>query len=366
MVCASSMREINRSCNPLSTAVVPGFPKKIGGVEAANPIWLAPMAGITFGSVRLFFRRLGAALVHTEMVSALGLCHKGRKTKELLGGSEEERPVVLQLFGADADSVAKGAEIALGIRRYEALQVNMACPMPKVTKKGSGAKLMENPEEAARMVAALKSAGLPVWAKIRIMPEKSAISTADFCDKLLEAGCDYLHVHGRTPAQRYEGTASRDAVQAVAQKFPGLIGGSGDCYKPEDFIDYLNRGCTSVLAGRGFLRDALLIPRTLKALGADVPPELLTPTIEDQAAILLELGRNIYNTEGQALALMIARRMLAALFKGFPGASQLRRRGALARTWQEMEGILLNWETITAEELAFQKGNFPHGVIEEA
>ena len=96
--------------------IIPGFPRVIGGVLVDNPVWLAPMAGITFGSLRRFYGELGAGLVHTEMVSAVGLCHKGRKTKELLSGCDEERPVALQLFGANADDLARGAEIALGLQ----------------------------------------------------------------------------------------------------------------------------------------------------------------------------------------------------------------------------------------------------------
>lgn len=328
-----------------------GFPKNIGGVVVDNPIWLAPMAGITFGSVRRFYRELGAALVHTEMVSAAGLCHKGEKTKTLLFGSQNERPIVLQLFGADADSILRGVEIALGIREYEALEVNMACPMPKVTKKGCGAKVMENPAEAAKIIAALKTVGLPVWAKIRITPSGSALSTGQFSETLFAAGADYIFVHGRTPSQRYDGTASRDEVEAVARSFPGRIGGTGDCNKPADFIDYLSRGCASVLAARGFLKDALLIPKSLKDLGAEIPEIFLSPSVEQQVLILLELGRNIYNTEGETLALMMVRRMLAALFKGFPYASFMRRRGAQARSWWDMEYILLHWESVIEETM---------------
>ena len=319
---------------------LPGWPKKIGGVAVDNPIWLAPLAGITFSSFRRFHRALGAGLVHTEMVSALGLIYKGRKTKELLYGFDDERPCALQLFGASAEDVAKGAEIALTIRGFDALEVNMACPMPKVTKKGAGSKLMEFPDEAAAMMRALKSFGLPVWAKVRVMPRGSALTTADFCAKLFEAGADFVFVHGRTPAQRYEGPAARDAVGEVASLFPGMIGGSGDCYAPEDFEDYLARGCAAVLAARGVLRDALLVPRTLKRLGAPVPEDFCSQTPEAQAGILLELGRNIYNTEGEPLALMIAKRMLGALFKGFAGAPKLRREGAMVRKWEDMEKLL--------------------------
>lgn len=321
-------------------AVVPGFPRSIGGVAVDNPLWLAPLAGITFGSLRRFYRGLGAGLVHTEMVSALGLCYRGRRTKELLYGGDDERPVVLQLFGSNADDIARGAEIALDIRAFDALQINMACPMPKVTKKGSGSKLLDSPAEAAAMIRALKPLGLPVWSKIRIMPQGSVTTTCDFCETLFASGADMVFIHGRTAAQRYEGAARRDAVEKAAGKFPGRIGGTGDCYEPDDFIDYLNRGCAAVLAGRGIMRDVFLIPKTLKKLGADVPEKYIVPETELQTELLLELGRSIYNTEGQALALMIARRTLAALFKGFPGAAELRRRGALVRTWGEMEELL--------------------------
>ena len=99
------------------------------------------------------------------MVSALGLIYKGRKTKELLYGFDDERPCALQLFGARAGEIAEGAEIALTIRGFDALEVNMACPMPKVTKKGAGSKLMEFPDEAAAMMRELKKFGLPVWAE---------------------------------------------------------------------------------------------------------------------------------------------------------------------------------------------------------
>ncbi len=341
-----------------------GYPRNIGGVETENPIWLAPLAGITFASVRKFYRDLGAGLVHTEMVSALGLCHKGRKTKELLYGADEERPVVLQLFGSNEDDMARGAEAALNIRKFEALQANMACPMPKVTKKGSGSKLMEDPDTSAKIIKAMKKNGLPVWAKIRIMPAGSPISTCDYCERLLDAGAELIFIHGRTPAQRYEGSASREAVEEAAVRFPGMIGGSGDCYEPEDLMEYLNGGCVAVLAGRGILKDVFLIPKTLRRLGAEVPEKYCEPSLDFQSELLLELGRSIYNTEGQSLAMMISRRMLAALFKGFAGAARLRRRGAVARTWQEMEDLLMDWKNVQdLPGLELSRDKFPNGVI---
>ena len=342
------------------------FPKKIGGVTVDNPVWLAPLAGITFASLRNFHKNLGAGLVHTEMVSAVGLYRGGRKTRELLNGIESERPVVLQLFASNSEEIIRGAEIALNIRKFEAIQINMACPMPKVTKKGCGSKLLENPLESYKIIKRLKTLGIPIWSKIRIIPQQREITTIDFCDNLFSAGADFIIVHGRTASQRYEGQASLQEVEKVALKFPGFIGGSGDCYTPEIMMDYLKAGCTAVLAARGALRDVFLIPKTLKMLGYCVQDCLTNPDLDAQAKLLLELGRSVYNTEGQALALMISRRMLTALFKGFQGATQIRRRGALARTWSEMEELLLNWEELSSgPKLEFTKDKFPHGVIGE-
>lgn len=333
---------------PVKNNILFGYPKKIGGVLVNNPIWLAPLAGITFASVRSFYKDLGAGLVHTEMVSALGLCHKGRKTKELLYGDDTESPIALQLFASNADDLAKGAEVALSIRKFDAIQVNMACPVPKVTKRGCGSKLLENVSESASMMKVLKPFGLPVWAKIRIIPSTSSISTSYFCEELFDAGADYVFVHGRTAAQKYEGESSKEEVIKTALNFPGMIGASGDCYSPYDMAVYLDGGCSSVLAARGILKDIFLIPKTLKYLGCDVLADFTEPDYDAQSKILLELGRRIYNTEGESLALGMTRRMLSALFKEFSGAAALRRYGSGIRTWREMESLLLDWKNADA------------------
>lgn len=323
--------------------VTPGFPCNIGGVTVNNPIWLAPLAGITFSSLRRFYKQQGVGLVHTEMVSALGLQYKGQKTQELLFADESENPIVLQLFGANADDIGRGAEIALETRRYAAIQINMACPMPKVTRKGSGSALLDQPEEAGRIMKVLKQFGLPVWSKIRVLPADKSTSKSDtafFCDKLLSSGCDYILVHGRTKAQRYEGVADKEIVGEMASLFPKHIGGSGDCFKPEDFIEYLNRGCTSVLAARGILRDIFIIPKTLQALGADISDSSISPNVREQSDMIISLGDMITENEGEMLAVVIAKRMLVSLFKGFHGAAQIRRQGCMLRTWQEMRLLI--------------------------
>ncbi len=323
---------------------LPGWPKKIGGVEVANPVWLAPMAGVTYYSVRQFYKQLGAGLVHTEMVSALGLCYNSKKTKALLYGDYEKTPVVFQIFGSNATDIRKGAELALEMRRFDAIEINMACPMPKVTKKGSGSALLKVPETAAEIISSLKSEGIPVWAKIRRLADDD--ETLMFCEKLLNAGAAHLFLHGRTQTQRYEGKADREIVRKAAELFPAMISASGDCYAPEDFAEYLEMGCSSVLAARGVLKDLCLIPKTLAKLGARIDEKYSAPSAEAQAELICRLCDAIYECEGENHALVMAHRTIGAVFKGLRGAAELRRQVAFLRSWQKMKEVIQKWKPL--------------------
>jgi tRNA-dihydrouridine synthase B len=313
----------------------------IGGVNVSSPVWLAPMAGVTTQTFRSFHREMGAGLVHTEMISVVGLSYRNKKTRDMIGSDDEPGPIALQLFSPDADSLARGAELALGPRKFDALEINMACPMPKVTKKGSGASLLGRLDEARRMTALLAQFGLPVWAKMRIVPQDTGgISTESFADGLLSAGAGLLMIHGRTPAQRYEGVSDKASVCGTARQFPGRIAASGDYYAPSDALYYLNGGCVAVLAARGALRDAYLIPRTNAALGMNVPERLTTPTTTDEISALIGLGRLGIANEGERFTLVLVKRMLAGLFRDFHGAANIRKACASCRDWASLEKFL--------------------------
>lgn len=310
----------------------------LGGVRVDSPIWLAPLAGVTTRTFREFHRRLGASLTHTEMVSAVGLSYMNAKTRALLGDPEEAGPIVLQLFAPDAESLLRGGEIALTCRGYDALEINMACPMPKVTKKGCGAALMQSPQVAAGMTARLAGLGLPVWVKTRLCDSRvHPYSTAEFCAALIEAGAALISIHGRTPAQRYEGSSDKEAVCHAARGLPAPVFASGDYNTPEDARVYIDGGCAGVLAARGALRDAYLIPKTRFALGYPADKRYVTPTVADQIDALIELGRAGVEREGEAFTLVLARRMLGGLFRGFPGAASLRGTCAAHKTWLDLE-----------------------------
>jgi tRNA-dihydrouridine synthase B len=313
---------------------------EVGGVVVASPIWLAPLAGVTTETYRSLHARLGAALVHTEMISAAGLSRGNVKTARMIGGRAPV-PTVLQIFGPDADIMARGAEAALRMGRFDAIEINMACPMPKVAKKSGGASMLHVPAESCRAVAGLKRFGLPVWAKIRkTEPGRHPLDTGDFISALIESGADLIIVHGRTPAQRYEGVCDKGTVISLAAKFPGMISASGDYYAPDDAKMYLDGGCVSVLAARGAMRDVFLIPKTLFALGFPAEERYLSMSPPDQMNLLAETGREAIKCEGERFALTMARKLLSGMLKGVRGAARLREDCASRKDWASLEHAL--------------------------
>jgi tRNA-dihydrouridine synthase len=320
---------------------------------------------VTTPPVRAFFARLGAGLTHTEMVSCAGIVRGNRKTEGMLRLLPGEGPVVLQLFAGDPATMIEGAEAALSASarlaalecmpesapaRFAALGVNMACPMPKVTKRGAGAALMSNPAAAFEMVRGLKERmleermlkerTLPVWVKTRRAPSGRESDTLRFVEGLLEAGADNVCIHGRTPAQRYEGRADRSIVCAAARRFPGKISASGDVCAVEDVLEYLNGGCVGVMAARGALANPWLFPLALRALGRDVPQAFLDPTLEERLELLRDLGESSRAVSGPRLTVVLLKRLLAGALRGMKNAAELRRRAGLATDLDELLNIL--------------------------
>ena len=322
--------------------------KTVGGLELDNVLWLAPLAGVTTPPLRDFFSRLGAGLTHTEMVSCMGLIRDNRKTEGMLRILPTEGPVVLQLFSGEADTMIRGAEAALALSSrsdtagFAALGVNMACPMPKVTKRGAGAALMNTPDTAFEMVRGLKKLELPVWVKIRRMSpcgtdeRTGAAETLRFAEGLLAAGADNVCIHGRTPAQRYEGRADREVVAAAAARFPEKISASGDVYTVEDVLEYMGMGCAGVMLARGALANPYLFPSALRALGHDVSDELIRPDPENQVRRLQELGERSREISGARLTVVLLKRLMAGMLKGVPGAAELRRRAGSTTDLDEL------------------------------
>ena len=319
----------------------------VGGISVDNPLFLAPLAGVSLSGVRCLFRMLGVGLTHTEMISSTGLLYGGKKTCHMLDHTAAEEPLVLQLFASDADSLCRSAELSLKDHSFAGLSVNMACPMPKIVKRGAGSALLQEPDKAFTMVSRLKAFGLPVWPKIRkIVPDSTyALNTLQFADGLLEAGADNVTIHGRTPAQRYEGASDREEVIKAATRYKGMITASGDVYTPQDVKRYLDGGCAAVIAARGAVANPFMVVLTLRLLGYNTLALNDDPTLEERAKLLISFADTLHRLHAERIALVLLKRFIPGFFRGKSGTTEFKRKLAVAKDWNAVYELLLDWRS---------------------
>src|SRR5206468_2807180 len=179
---------------------------KIGTVDLASPLAIAPMAGMTDTAFRRLVKRHGGCgLVVTEMVSAEGLVRGIDRTLEYAEYTEEERPISIQIFGGDPDTMAEAARIVEGMGA-DIVDVNMGCPVPKIAKHNAGCSLMREPDHAARVIGAMaRAVSIPVTVKMRAGWDERERNAPALAKMVEEAGAAGVTVHGRTAAESYSG-----------------------------------------------------------------------------------------------------------------------------------------------------------------
>lgn len=317
-----------------------------GGLELKNRLCLAPMAGVTTITVREFFSSLGAALTHTEMISCAGLIRDNAKTYDMMKVSEHESPLVIQLFANDDKVLVEGAECVLKSgNKFSAFGINMACPMPKITRNGSGSALLKDSAKASRMVAGLKRLGLPVWVKIRKLENDS--ESLRFIDALVNAGADNICIHGRTPAQRYEGVADRSIIAESSKRFAGYISASGDVKTVDDINEYLSYGCVMVMIARG----AVANPFIFEEFSG------IFRNIEAKLEALLNFSDNTLRLSGEHKAVVLLKRFAGSMLRFSEGSADLRRRAMMSINLEELIEVLREGVKKDNESRIYTRGN---------
>ncbi|MFZ3229566.1 MAG: tRNA dihydrouridine synthase DusB [Pseudobdellovibrio sp.] len=229
-----------------------------------NPFVLAPMAGITDHAFRTFMKKLDASVVVTELVSAIGIEYKSERTMALMSYDETQRPIGIQLFGEDPETIAKAAQVVESLGA-DFVDLNFGCPVPKVVKKGAGSAMLKNlPAMQQVLRACVKAVKIPVTIKIRTGWDSESKNAADVCNLAYDEGITWVAIHGRTRAAGYSGLADWDFITEVKSKVKIPVLGNGDVTSPQKAVDRLkNSGCDGILIGRGALKNPLIFADAL-------------------------------------------------------------------------------------------------------
>ena len=243
---------------------------------------LAPLAGISNLPFRLIARAQGCALAYTEMISSNGLVRKTEKTYEYLKTSAEDRPLGVQIFGADPEIMAEAARIVAD-SGVDLIDINMGCPVKKVIKAGAGVILMKDPDLVARMIEAVKKAvKIPVTVKIRSGWNRSSINAVEIAQIAEDCGADAITVHPRTADQGYSGHADWKIIANVKKAVKIPVIGNGDIRQPQDAVRMLaETACDAVMVGRGALGNPWIFKGISQALNGQAIDYL--PTLKSKA-----------------------------------------------------------------------------------
>ena len=225
---------------------------KIGKINFASSIFLAPMAGVADASFRQLCYELGADLTYTEMVSVKALLHNNKKTFKLLD-VYDKTPTAVQLFGHNKEDFVKVIQSGI-IDKFDIIDINMGCPAPKIVKNGDGSALLKNIDLAREIISACVSAtNKPITVKIRIGFELDNNIAVEFAKMCEQAGASAICVHGRTREQFYSGKVDYQTIKKVKKAVNIPVIGNGDIIDIESYKKMLQTGVDGVMIGRGAL-----------------------------------------------------------------------------------------------------------------
>ena len=290
---------------------------KIGNVELENNILLAPMAGITDLPFRVMAKKQGAALVYTEMVSSKAIFYGDEKTKKLLNMEGEKRPIAVQIFGSDVESMVYAAKYVEPIA--DIIDINMGCPAPKVVKNGDGSKLLLNLDLAEEIVkSVVEAVEKPVTVKFRKGWNNSNIVAVEAATRFERAGAKAITIHGRTREEYYSGTCDLDIIKEVKQAVSIPVIGNGDVKdikSAEKMFEYT--GVDAIMIGRASLGNPWIFKEIIG--GTEY-----VPTNGERLNAILEHLELMIKEKGEYVAIREMRKHISGYTKNLPNSSKFR------------------------------------------
>lgn len=293
---------------------------QIGSLQVDNPLFLAPMAGVTDWAFRTVCAELGAGVTVTEMVSSRALVYRDKKSAKLLK-KNEGCICGAQIFGNDPQVMAEGACLALEISGCDFIDINMGCPMPKVANSGDGCGLMRTPELAGEIVTAVRDAvDVPVTVKCRLGWDKGSINVLDFTRRMQDCGASLITVHGRTRSMLYTGVADWDTIRKVKEQLTIPVIANGDITGAEAALRCKKwTGADGLMIGRSTFGDPWIFREINEALaGLPITPRA---ALKDRVAVAVKQFELAEQDLGEHIACLQARKHFAWYLRGVPHSS---------------------------------------------
>ena len=326
-----------------------------GNITLPHGLALAPLAGVSDRAFRRVCRRCGADFTVSEMVSAKALCYEQRKkavkessvSGQLASVMADELPMAVQIFGSEPDFMAEAARM-IEANEYvgcmsqvppSAIDINMGCPVKKVTGNGEGSALLKDPPLIGKIVSAVvKAVSLPVTVKIRAGWDAASINAPEVAKIIEASGASMITVHARTREQMYEPGVDRSVIKAVKESVSIPVLGNGDVYTAADALSMMEEtGCDGVMIARGAMGNPWVFSEICAALdGRDFTP----PPASERFEVALTQVREMIGEKGERVGIAEAKKHLAWYCHGMEGAAAARGRLMQAASYDELAAIL--------------------------